>query len=114
MKPAPSDLLYGSLDLLVLRAVALAPAHGYTISNFIRQRGDGELEIVDAALYKALHRLERQGFLEATWGLSDNNRSAKFYALTPVGRKQLRSRTELFRRFVLAVERVLAPAGGAP
>lgn len=113
MVPTPNDLLYGSLDLLVLRAVSLAPAHGYAISNFIRRRGDGDLEIVDAALYKALHRLERQGFLEAFWGVSENNRSAKYYGLTPAGRRHLRVRTEVFRRFVVAVERVLAPAGGA-
>jgi len=113
MAEHPNDLLYGSLDLLVLRAVVLGPAHGYAISTFIRQRGAGELEIVDAALYKALHRLERQGLLVATWGVSENNRSAKYYGLTPAGRRQLQARTEVFRRFVVAVERVLAPAGGA-
>jgi transcriptional regulator len=113
MTATPNDFLYGSLDLMVLRAISVAPAHGYTISNFIRQRGDGDLDIVDAALYKALHRLERQGLVRSSWGLSANNRSAKFYALTPSGRRQLQARTEVWRRFVGAVERVLAPVGGA-
>lgn len=112
MPPTSSDLLYGSLDLLILRAVVGAPAHGYAISHFIRQRGRGEIEIVDAALYKALHRLERQGLLTSAWGVSANNRSAKYYTLTPAGRRQLRARTVVFRRFVMAVERILAPSGG--
>ena len=106
----PLDLLYGSLDLLILRAIAWEPMHGYGISSFIRQRTAGVLEIVDAALYKSLHRLERQGFIEGEWGVTDENRRAKFYKLTPAGRAALRAETSAWKQYVEAVHKVLEPA----
>jgi PadR family transcriptional regulator PadR len=106
----PLDLLYGSLDLLILRALAWEPMHGYAISSFIRQRTAGVLEIVDAALYKSLHRLERQSFIEGEWGTTDENRRAKFYKLTPAGRRALRDETTAWKQYVVAVTKVLAPA----
>jgi PadR family transcriptional regulator, regulatory protein PadR len=106
----PLDLLYGSLDLLILRSLAWEPMHGYAISNFIRQRTAGVLEIVDAALYKCLHRLERQGYVAGEWGVTDENRRAKFYRLTPSGRGALRAETSAWRKYVAAVDKVLEPA----
>jgi transcriptional regulator len=106
----PLDLLYGSLDLLILRTIAWEPMHGYGISSFIRQRTAGVLEIVDAALYKSLHRLERQGFIEGEWGATDENRRAKFYNLTATGRAALRAETTAWKQYVDAVHKVLEPA----
>ena len=106
----PLDLLYGSLDLLILRSLAWEPMHGYGISNFIRTRTAGVLEIVDAALYKSLHRLERQGFIEGEWGATEENRRAKFYALTASGRAALRAETSAWKQYVDAVHKVLEPA----
>src|SRR6185436_8678101 len=84
------DLLQGTLDVLVLRALTLAPMHGYAVSRWIRDRTKGELEIEEAPLYKSLHRLENAGWVEAEWGLSENNRRARFYRLTSSGRQQLK------------------------
>ena len=81
----PLALLQGTLDVLILKALSLGPNHGYGISLWVRQRTDGELLVEDAALYQALHRLERQALIDAEWGLSENNRRAKFYELTPDG-----------------------------
>ena len=102
-----SDLLHGTLDVLVLKTLSWGPMHGYTIAEWIEQRGDGELVIVDAALYKALHRLEDAGAIDAEWGLSENNRRAKYYSLTPRGRAQLRAETAVWRRYANAVGRIL-------
>ena len=104
------DLLQGTLDVLVLRTLAWGAMHGYAVSRWIRQRTDGVIEIEDAPLYKALHRLERAGFVEAEWGLSENNRRARFYALTPAGRRQLKAQESAWRRYAEAVAKVLAPA----
>jgi len=106
----PMDLLYGSLDMLILRALSWEPMHGYGISNFIRERTAGVLDIVDAALYKCLHRLERQQLIEGEWGATDGNRPAKFYKLTTTGRRALRQETAAWEQYVTAVTRVLAPA----
>ena len=106
----PLDLLYGSLDLLVLRTLAWAPMHGYGIASWIQARTEGVLTIVDAALYKSLHRLERQGLVAGEWGVTDANRRAKFYRLTPAGRRALHEETSAWERYVVAVHRVLAPA----
>src|SRR5215211_5567338 len=106
----PLDLLYGSLDLLILQTLAWEPMHGYGVSSFIRQRTAGVLEIVDAALYKCLHRLERQGYVEGEWGVTDENRRAKFYTLTPGGRAALLAETSAWRQYVEAVDKVLEPA----
>jgi PadR family transcriptional regulator PadR len=92
---AGSDLYTGSLDLLILKAVSWGPLHGYAIGRWIRTSTDETLAVQEGALYPALHRLERQGFLEEEWGLTDTNREAKFYHLTRPGRKQLQ--TELVR-----------------
>jgi transcriptional regulator len=105
----PLDLLYGSLDLLILRTLAAEPLHGYAISGLIRQRSAGVLEIVDAALYKSLHRLERQGLISGDWGVTEENRRAKFYQLTAAGRAALRAETAVWRKYVAAVGKVLEP-----
>jgi transcriptional regulator len=102
-----SDLLHGTLDVLVLKALSLGPLHGYAVSEWIERHGDGELVIVDAALYKALHRLEDAGAIESEWGVSENNRKAKYYSLTPRGRAQLRVETATWRRYASAVGRIL-------
>jgi len=110
MAKRPLDLLQGTLDVLVLRTLRLGPMHGYAVSRWIHQRTDGVLEIEDAPLYKALHRLEAAGFVAAEWGVSDNNRRARYYALTPAGRRQLRDEETAWRAYAAAVFKVLAPA----
>ena len=105
-----SDLLHGSLDLLVLRAIATQPMHGFGLSKWIEQRTANELAIVDSALYKSLHRLEDAGAITAEWGVSDNNRKAKYYSLTPRGRQLLRAETATWKRYVAAMSAVLEPA----
>jgi len=105
-----SDLLHGTLDVLVLKSLTSGTKHGYAIAEWIEARAGGELVIVDAALYKALHRLEDAGAIDAEWGLSDNNRRAKYYALTVRGRAQLRAESATWRRFAFAVGRILESA----
>lgn len=104
------DLLQGTADVLVLRTLTAGPMHGYAISRGIRERTDGILDLEDAALYKALHRLERAGSVRAEWGLSENNRRARYYRLTQPGRKQLREEESAWRRYAEAVLKVLEPA----
>ena len=106
----PLDLLYGSLDMLILRTLAWEPMHGYGISTFIRTRTAGVLEIVDAALSKSLHRLERQRLIEGEWGTTEGNRRAKFYRLTRAGRGALRVETTAWQEYVAAVDKVMSPA----
>ena len=104
------DLLHGTLDLLVLRALAAGgPMHGFALSKWIDQRTDGDLGIVDSALYKALNRLEDGGDVQAEWGLSDNNRRAKFYSLTARGRRQLRDEVASWKHYVAVVTSILEP-----
>lgn len=110
MARSPAELLQGTVDILILRALAWEPMHGYAISHWIRDRSDGILTIEGAALYQALHRLERKRWVAPTWGVSDNNRRAKFYQLTAEGRRQLRSETATWRTYADAVTRVLSPA----
>jgi PadR family transcriptional regulator PadR len=105
-----SDLLHGTLDVLVLKTLSWGPMHGYAIATWIEQRTEGTLEIVDAALYKSLHRLEHSGAIAAEWGLSDNNRRAKYYSLTVRGRQFLRAETATWRRYVVAVSAILGTA----
>jgi PadR family transcriptional regulator len=105
-----NDLLHGTLDLLVLKAVSWEPMHGYAISKWIEQRAGHELSIVDSALYKALHRLEDAGAIAAAWGVSDHNRRAKYYSLTVRGRQLLRAELATWRRYVSAVTGVLETA----
>jgi PadR family transcriptional regulator PadR len=102
-----SDLLHGTLDVLILKTLSWGTMHGYAIAEWIGQRGQGELVIVDAALYKALHRLEDAGAISSEWGLSDNNRRARFYSLTAKGRTQLRAEAATWKRYAQAVGRIL-------
>ncbi len=104
------DLLWGTLDVLILRTLVWGPMHGYAISGWIRDKTDGTLEIQDAPLYKALHRLEHAGFLSAEWGLSENNRKARYYRLTTRGRQQLKHEVSAWRRYADAVIQVLEGA----
>ncbi len=108
--PPTVDLLQGTVDVLILRTLAWQPMHGYAISRWIRERSDGILAIEGAALYQALHRLERRRWVSPSWGVSDNNRRAKFYQLTAEGRRQLRAETATWQTYAAAVTRVLAPA----
>jgi transcriptional regulator len=105
-----SDLLHGTLDLLVLKALASQPMHGFGLSKWIEQRTNNELAIVDSALYKALHRLEDDDAIAAEWGVSDNNRRAKYYSLTARGRQMLRTETATWKRYVAAVAGILETA----
>jgi transcriptional regulator len=107
MPTSPLPLMQGTLDLLVLRSLSRGPMHGYGIATLVHQRTGGDLAIEDAALYQALHRLDRQGLVDAEWGPSENNRRARFYALTAAGRKRLRDDTANWRRYARAVEAVL-------
>ena len=106
----PMGLMQGTLDVLVLRTLAWGPMHGYAVTRWIRDRTGGTLDIEDAPLYKALHRLEGTGCISAEWGLSENNRRARFYRLTPSGRALLKSEESAWRRYAAAVFKVLAPA----
>jgi len=105
-----SDLLHGTLDVLVLKALSTTPMHGFGLTKWIEQRAANELEIVDSALYKALHRLEDDGAISAEWGISDNNRRAKYYSLTALGHQRLRVETATWKRYVLAVSNILETA----
>ena len=107
MPRAPTDLLYGTLDVLVLKTLAWQPMHGYAITKWIEQRTAGALLLDDAALYKALHRLERRGAVESEWGLSERNRRAKYYQLTPEGRRLLKAEARAWHAYAAAVVQVL-------
>jgi PadR family transcriptional regulator len=102
-----AELLPGTLDLLILKAVSLGPLHGYGVLLRIQQITQGALTIEQGALYPALYRLEKQGLLDADWGTSDNNRRARFYRLTAAGRRQLRDHTETWNRTVSAMTAAL-------
>ena len=101
------DLPQGTLDLLILKAVSLAPLHGWAIAERIRQVSREALQIPQGSLYPALHRLERRGWIKAEWGASDNNRKAKYYELTRTGRKQLEAEADAWSRLAAAVALVL-------
>jgi PadR family transcriptional regulator PadR len=107
MPPMPLPLLQGTLDLLVLGAIRCKPIHGYGIATAIDERSDGQLQVEDAALYQALHRLERQGYVEAEWGASVNNRRARYYRLTPKGRRRLADQTAYWRSYARALDGIL-------
>jgi transcriptional regulator len=110
MPDAPLELLPGTADLLVLQALVWGPMHGFAVAGWVRRRTDGVLALEDAPLYKALHRLERQGAVVAEWGLSEHNRRARYYQLTPAGRARLGAEASAWRRYAEAVFRVLDPA----
>lgn len=106
------DLLQGTLEVLVLRSLAGEPMHGYGIVQWLRACTDGALQVQDAALYQALRRMEKKGWVDAEWGVTENNRRARYYALTPLGRSQLRRETAAWHRYADAMFKVLTPARG--
>jgi transcriptional regulator len=103
-----NSLLHGTLDVLVLKALTSGPKHGYAIAEWIETQTEGDLEIVDVALYKSLHRLENDDAVISEWGVSANNRRAKYYSLTPHGRQLLKAEAATWRKYATAVTRVLA------
>jgi PadR family transcriptional regulator, regulatory protein PadR len=104
------DLLQGTLDLLVLKTVARGAMHGYAIAEFIHETSEEVLRVEEGALYPALHRLELRGLLASEWGVSENNRRAKYYRLTAAGKKQLQAETEHWGRMATAIHRILGTA----
>jgi PadR family transcriptional regulator PadR len=108
MAKSPLALLQGTVDLLILQALSGGPSHGYTVSRWIRERTEGVLATEDAALYQALHRLEARGLVAAEWGLSENNRRAKYYSLTVAGRRHLRREVSTWRRYADAMFKVIS------
>lgn len=108
--PKPGELLQGTLDLLILKTLNRGPQHGYAIAEWIQQTSDSVLRVEEGALYPALHRLELKGWLSSDWGVSENNRRAKYYALTPAGYAALDTAAESFNRLASAVQRILQTA----
>ena len=108
--PMQGEMLQGTLDMLVLQTLVLGPAHGHTIAHLIEHRSDDVLQIEQGSLYPALYRLEDRGWIASFWGTSENNRKAKYYRLTPAGRKQLNAQTARWGQLVRAIGRVLKPA----
>lgn len=106
--PEKSDLPQGTLDLLILKVIALGPVHGYAIAQRLQQVSRDVVQVPQGSLYPALHRLEQQGLIASEWGNSENNRQAKFYELTKRGRKQLTEETANWERLAQAVARVLS------
>ena len=109
MARTPSELLQGTVDVLILRALAWEPMHGYAISRWLDARSKGVLSVDGAALYQALHRLQQRKWVASSWGLSENNRKAKYYTLTAAGRAQLRTESAVWNTYAEAVARVLSP-----
>ena len=107
---AGSDLYVGTLDVLILKAVSWGPMHGYAVGRWIRQTTSDALQVQEGALYPALHRLSRKGWLSEEWGVSETNREAKYYSLTPLGRKQLRAEISRWTRYAQAVSAALSAA----
>jgi len=107
MSETDLKLLQGTLDVLVLKALAFGSTHGFAVAQWIRQTSDDTLRIEDGALYTSLHRMERKGWVESDWGLSENNRKAKYYHLTRDGRRQLKSRSATWTRYAEAVFKIL-------
>lgn len=107
-KPLPDqEMLQGTLDMLILRTLVMGPAHGHTIARVIEQTSDDILQVEQGSLYPALHRLADKGWVAPYWGTSENNRKAKYYKLTPAGRKQLASQTSRWQQMVGAISRIL-------
>lgn len=103
------ELLQGTLDLLILKTLAVGAAHGHTIAHAIAQRSDDVLQVEHGSLYPALHRLEDRGWISSFWGTSENNRRARYYRLTPKGRSQLATQTTRWDEIVHAINRILRP-----
>ena len=110
MADSRSDLLQGTLDLLILKVCGAGPVHGYAISQRLRTRSEDFLQVQQGSLYPALHRLERKGLLKASWDVTDSGREAKFYQLTPAGRRQLDSETAYWMQMSRAIALVLQTA----
>jgi transcriptional regulator len=108
--PLNSEMLQGTLDMLVLRTLVLGPAHGHTIAHAIERGSEDVLQIEHGSLYPALHRLENRGWIASFWGTSENNRKARYYRLTPAGRKQLTVQTARWEQVSRAIGRILNPA----
>jgi PadR family transcriptional regulator PadR len=104
------DLLQGTLDMLILKALSLGPMHGYGVGQRIRQMAEEMLRVEEGSLYPALYRLEERGWIKSEWGTSENNRRARFYKLTAAGRRQLHVEEENWQRFVLAIGKVMRTA----
>ena len=109
-KPANGEMLQGTLDMLILRTLVMGKAHGHTIAHVIENTSDDVLQVEQGSLYPALHRLEDRGWVKPSWGLSENNRKAKFYELTAAGRKQLAAERKRWQQVVLAIGRILDEA----
>ncbi|MBC7896775.1 MAG: PadR family transcriptional regulator [Cytophagaceae bacterium] len=107
MPPNARDALHGTLDALVLKTLTWGPRHGYAIARWLRDTSKEAIQIEEGSLYPALYRLEREGWIEAEWGVSELGRKARFYRLTPSGRRQLSSEVERFTQFVAAVKPIL-------
>ena len=110
--PIQGELLQGTLDLLILQTLVLGAAHGHSIAYAIEHRSEDVLQVEHGSLYPALHRLENRGWISSFWGTSENNRKARYYRLTTLGRKQLQTQTNNWDRLVRAVNRVLRPSAG--
>src|SRR5437588_4315679 len=108
--PLHSDMVQGTLDLLILQTLSAGPAHGHTIAYAIERRSEDVLQVEHGSLYPALHRLEDRGWIAAFWGTSENNRRARYYRLTAAGRKQLIAQTNRWEQLVRAIGRILRPA----
>ncbi|HVJ27057.1 MAG TPA: PadR family transcriptional regulator [Vicinamibacterales bacterium] len=109
-QPMQGELLQGTLDLLILKTLAVGAAHGHTIAHAIAHRSDDVLQVEHGSLYPALHRLEDRGWISSFWGTSENNRRARYYRLTPKGRGQLATQTTRWDEIVHAINRILRPA----
>jgi transcriptional regulator len=112
MADSPTELLQGTLDVLILKTLAWGPRHGYAIAKWLEETTDDTLQIEEGSLYPALYRMERKGWIEAEWGMSELGRKAKFYHLTPAGRARLKAEVAEWRRFSTAVAKVLGADTG--
>ena len=106
------DMLQGTLDMLILQTLIVGPSHGHTIAHAIEQKSDEVLQVEHGSLYPALHRLQDAGFIKSFWGTSEQNRKAKYYRITPLGRKQLLAETSRWERLVQAIGQILKPRLG--
>lgn len=113
-QPLEGELLQGTLDLLILQTLVAGPAHGHTIAHVIEQQSDEVLQVEHGSLYPALHRLEDRGRIASFWGTSESNRRARYYRLTPAGRRQLVEQVTRWDEVVRAMNRILRPRSGAP
>lgn len=109
---AQSEMLQGTLDMLILQTLILGPAHGHTIAHAIEHGSDRFLQVEHGSLYPALHRLEDRGWIASFWGTSENNRKARYYRLTPAGRRELAQQSSRWEQLVNAIGRIMRPAKG--